>query len=173
MSTIITAQLFDAYLKCHTKCFLQAIGETGERTAYAKWFRAKEETYLDKYIGLMTQDAATHGYILLGTATTGSPKTAMWRLGVGLRVRTQNFETIIQVMERVPSAKRSKSAQLIPIRFASTNKVTRNHRLLLAFDSLVLSEMPGSKVCLGKIVHGDKYAILKVKTDILNHCCPR
>ena len=35
----ITADLFDAYLKCPTKCFLGAYGETGSGNEYANWVR--------------------------------------------------------------------------------------------------------------------------------------
>jgi predicted RecB family nuclease len=45
-----------------------------------------------------------------------------------------------------------------------TNKLTKEHKLLLALDALLLSEAIGYAVNLGKIVHGDSRATLKVKT---------
>ena len=60
-----------------------------------------------------------------------------------------------------------KAAQFIPIRFIFTNKLTRDDKLLLAFDALVLSEALGREVSLGKIIHGDDHATLKVKTSAL------
>ena len=47
------------------------------------------------------------------------------------------------------------------------NKLTRSDKLLLAFDALVLSEMLGRKVSLGKIIHGDNQATLKVNISAL------
>ena len=47
------------------------------------------------------------------------------------------------------------------------NKLTRDDRLLLAFDALVLSQVLGREVSLGKIIHGDDHATLKVKTPAL------
>ena len=39
--------------------------------------------------------------------------------------------------------------------------------MLLAFDAFVLFEMLGHEVRLGKIIHGDDHATLKVKTSAL------
>src|SRR2546426_8366475 len=77
------------------------------------------------------------------------------------------IESRIHVVERVPSEGRGKAAQFMPIRFIFTNKLGRDDKLLLAFDAFVLSEMLGREVTLGKIIHGDDYATLKVKTSAL------
>jgi predicted RecB family nuclease len=168
LNTIITAQLFDAYLKCATKLFLKSRGETGDRNAYAEWFRTREQVYLNKYIKRVTYEAAAHEYII-GITLAGSLKTAKWLFATSLKVCTQNLETSIQVLEKVPSARRSRSLQIIPIRFTFANKPTKKDRLLLAFDSFILSETVGRKISIGKIIHGDKYDILKVKTDTLHN----
>jgi len=47
------------------------------------------------------------------------------------------------------------------------NKLNRDDKLLLAFDARVLSEVLRREVGLGKIVHGENYATLKVKTSAL------
>ena len=73
-------------------------------------------------------------------------------------------ETRIHAVERIPSEGRGKAAQFIPIRFIFCNKLTKDDRLLVAFDALVLSEVLGQEVSVGKIIHGDDYAALKVKT---------
>jgi len=70
-------------------------------------------------------------------------------------------------VERVPAKGRGDPAQFIPIRFIFTNKLTRDDRLLLAFDALVLSEALGREVGLGKIIHGKECATLEVKADCL------
>jgi predicted RecB family nuclease len=48
-----------------------------------------------------------------------------------------------------------------------TNKLTRNDKLLLAFDALVLSRMFSREVPFGGIVYGDHQATLNVKTSAL------
>jgi hypothetical protein len=44
------------------------------------------------------------------------------------------------------------------------NKPNRDDKLLVAFDARVLSEVVSREVGLAKIVHGENYATLKVKT---------
>ncbi len=40
----ITSALFDAYLKCPTKCFLKALGET-EENSYGAWVKTRDAAY--------------------------------------------------------------------------------------------------------------------------------
>ena len=41
----ITTPLFEAGLKCITKCFLRSLGETGTGNTYADWVRTQTESY--------------------------------------------------------------------------------------------------------------------------------
>jgi hypothetical protein len=76
---------------------------------------------------------------------------------------TSALQSRLHALERIPSEGRGKAAQFIPIRFVFTNKLGRDDKLLLAFDALVLSHVLGREISLGKIIHGDDYATLKVK----------
>jgi len=67
----------------------------------------------------------------------------------------------------VPSEGRGKLAQFIPIRFFHNNKLTKDDRLLLAFDAFVLSEALGRDVSAGQIIYGKDRATLKVNTSAL------
>src|SRR5207245_4372839 len=71
------------------------------------------------------------------------------------------------VVERVPFEGRGKAAQFIPIRFIFTNKLKMDDKLLLALDAFVLSEILGREIIVGKIIHGDDHATLKVRTSSL------
>ena len=98
-------------------------------------------------------------------------KTAKWRLAFRLAVQVQTDSCVLKselhAVERVPAETQAKPVQFIPIRFLFTNKVGKEDKLLLAFDAFVLSEMLEREVCLGKIIHGDDHARLKVKTSAL------
>jgi hypothetical protein len=41
----ITSHLFDAFLKCATKCHLRSLGEIGSGNEYAEWVRGQDESY--------------------------------------------------------------------------------------------------------------------------------
>lgn len=49
------------------------------------------------------------------------------------------------------------------------NRLSKDDKLLLAFDALVLSEMLGRAGSVGKIIHRDDYSTLKVKTASLSN----
>ena len=46
----ISISLFEAGLKCMTKCFLRSQGETGSGNPYADWVRTQAESYQEKGI---------------------------------------------------------------------------------------------------------------------------
>ena len=41
----LTSALFDAFLKCRTKCYLRWTGEVGTGNAYAEWVQAQNDAY--------------------------------------------------------------------------------------------------------------------------------
>ena len=162
----ITASLFDAALKCSTKCFLRSLGETGKGNAYADWVRTQTESYRGTGIkGLMA--GVAHDELIVRAPGSENLNTAEWRLAVDVMAHAQNLESSLHAVERVPLNARGQPTQIIPIRFIFTNKLTRDDKLLLAFDALVLSEMLGREINFGRIIHGDNYATLKVRTSVL------
>ncbi len=151
------------------KCWLRAAGEAATGNTYAAWVKTQDESY--------QSNETTR---LVGTLSNGekatSPeaenlKPARWLLATNVTVQAMvnscAVESNIAALERVPSAGRGKPAQFIPIRFTFRNKLTKDDKLLVAFDALVLSEMTGREVSFGKIIHGDDDATLKVKTAAL------
>jgi predicted RecB family nuclease len=166
VSMTITNHLFEAFLKCPTKCYLRSLGETGTENAYADWVRTQNESYCSDGIKRLMEGAAPDEFVV-GPRGTKNLKTAKWRLAVNLVARVQNLESSIHAVERLPSEGQGQPAKFIPIRFIFTNKLTRHDKLLLAFDVFALSDMLGPDVGLGKIIHGDNQATLKVKTSTL------
>jgi hypothetical protein len=84
-----------------------------------------------------------------------------------MRVQANDLECRIPAVERARSEERGGRVQFIPYRFEFSNKLTKQHKLMLAFDALVLSDAIGRHIRLGKIVHGDRSATLNVNTSSL------
>ncbi len=158
----ITSALFEAYLKCPVKCFLRAQGERGEGNAYAEWVRARSESYRSEGIARLKNGAAQEQDILEPTSMKGLA-SSKWRFAADFVARVNDLESRIHAVERIPAQGKRQAAQIIPIRFVLTNKLTRHDKLLLAFDALVLSGMLGREVGLGKIIHGDDQSVVTVK----------
>src|SRR6266849_6939633 len=162
----ITPALFEAYVKCPTKCFLRSRGEVGTGNDYADWVRNQNESYREAGTKRLMEGIPPDECVLPST-DPANLKAAKWRLALDFPAPVQNLESRLHAVERVASEGQGKPAQFIPIRFVFTNKLTRDDKLLLAFDALVFSEMLGHEASLGKIIHGDHYATLKVKTSDL------
>ena len=162
----ISSHFYEAYLKCPTKCFLRALGEMGTGNAYADWVRTQNASYRTEESQRLRQ-RATRDQCVIGPPAAANLKSAKWNLAIDLTVRTDHLQSTIHAVERVVSQERGKPTQLIPIRFIYADRLTREDRLLVAFDALVLSETLGREVGLGKIIHGDKSATLEVKTGAL------
>jgi predicted RecB family nuclease len=160
---IVSSQIFEIYLECPTKCWLRSRAEPTTGSFYAEWVRAQNETYfqdgLKRLLATLPEsDRATAPPI------PNNPKDVTWRLAIDVSWRTRDLESCLQAVERVPAENRDRAPQFIPYRFEFANKLTKEHKLLLAFDSLLLSEAVGREISLGKIVHGDSHSTLKVKT---------
>lgn len=162
----ITSHLFEAFLKCSTKCFLLSLGEADSENVYATWAKTQQESYHNQGLKRLMEGVPSDGS-LIRPLDAGRLKTTKWGLAVGLLARAQNLESCIHAVERIPPEGRGKSAQFIPIRFTYTKKITRDDKLVLAFDALILSKILGSDVGIGKIIHGNDGATLKVRTSDL------
>jgi hypothetical protein len=135
----ITADIFAAYLKCPTKCFLRAHGEAGSGNEYADWVHAESERYRAEGLRRFAV-GVPHGDCATGGGAMENLKTAKWRLATDVEARVQNLESRIHAMERIPPEGRGRAAQFIPVRFVFTNKLSADDKLLLAYDALVWSK---------------------------------
>jgi predicted RecB family nuclease len=161
----LTSALFEAYLKCPTKCYLRSTGQTGVGNAYADWVREQNDAYRKE--GVQRLVAVTECEVAVTTPGAENLKTATWRLAVDMPLETETMASRLHAVERVPSQGRGRPAQFTPVRFVFFNKLTKDDRLLVAFDALVLSEILGREVGMAKIIHGDNNATLKVKVASL------
>ena len=163
---IISSPVFEAYLECPTKCWLRSRAEPTAGNAYAEWARAQNEAYyedgLKRLLAMFPESDRA-----MGPPISKNSKDVTWRIASDVRLRTNNLETRLQAVEKMPSEGRGRTVKFVPYRFEFANKITKNHKLSLAFDALVLSEAVGREVSLGKIMHGDGQATLKVKLSSL------
>ena len=90
----ISSTLFEAYLKCPTKCFLLAQGETGTGNPYAEWVHDQNESYRTSGIEQWAVGVAESECVFSPKKAT-NPKTAKWRLAVNFVARANRLESTI------------------------------------------------------------------------------
>ena len=163
---IVSSQLFEAYIECATKCWLRSRAEPTAGNIYAEWALAENEAYrqngLNNLLAIYPESACT-----IGPLISKDSKCATWRIAIDVHLRTSALESRPHAVEKIAPESRGRSAQFVPYRFEFTNKLTKQHKLLVAFDTLLLSEAVGRAVTVGKIIHGDDHRTLKVRTSAL------
>ena len=162
----VTADLIEAYLKCPTKCFLLSRGEVGAGNAYADWARTKSTSFRREGVRRLIAGVAADKCVTSMSATE-SLRVAQWQFAIDSEARSQNLQCACHALKCIPSLGRDRAAQFMPIRYVSRNKPTRDDKLLVAFDGVVLSEMLDRTIDNGRIIYGDHYAALQVKTSVL------
>ena len=83
----ITPHIFDAFLKCATKCHLRSLGEIGSGNEYAEWVRAQDESY-QREAARRLQEAVPETERVVASHASENLKAAKWRLGVDLLAQT-------------------------------------------------------------------------------------
>jgi predicted RecB family nuclease len=164
----VTTDLVEAFLKCPTKCFLRARAEVETGNAYADWVRTEGDVFRSEGIKRLVAGVAADK-CATGTSATESARSAQWQLALDFAARSENLRCFCHAVERIPSAGRGRAAQFVPIRFVFSNKINRHDKFLLAFDALVISNVLGREVTLGRIVYGDDHIARKVKVSALKN----
>ena len=161
---LVNSRHFESYLKCPTKCWLQSRDEPTAGNPYAEWANAQNGTYFRDGLKRLADTFISESARATAPPFPNNPKEVIWRLAIDVHWKKRDLEVRLQAVERVPAKGRGRSATFIPYRFEPVNKITREHRLLLAFDTHRLSGLVGREIRLGRIMHGDNYATLSVNT---------
>ncbi len=80
----ITPALFEAYLKCPTKCWLRFTGEPTGRNAFAEWVQTQSESYRVDATKRLTEAAPADECAV--DPATKNMKSNKWRLAVGAAI---------------------------------------------------------------------------------------
>ena len=161
----ITSTLFDAYLKCPIKCWLKSAGNHATDNPYAQWVHSQHESYRATGIRRLLSETAQGEYAI--SPSEQDLKAIQCRLAVSFRAQRLNLEADLHGVRRMSMEGQHKSDQFIPIRFAFMNKLAKDDQLQLAFDAVALSNVLGSEVNHGIIIHGTDHATRKINTSLL------
>ena len=97
----ITSPIFDAFLKCATKCHLRSLGEIGSGNEYAEWVRGRDESY-QREAARRLQEAVPETERVVAPPATENLKAAKWRLAVDLLAQTPDRSADSPVRESRP-----------------------------------------------------------------------
>jgi predicted RecB family nuclease len=164
---LVTSRLFEAYLACPIKCYLQSIGEVAIGNDFVIWNETRSASY--RLAGVQRLMADHPCNIDVGHPDPKHWTHASWHFLLDYVARTQHCEAPLHAVQRISIVKgTNQSSQFIPIRFVPQNKLARSDKLMAGFEALALSKALGIKVGMAKIIHGDKGATFKVRANTIS-----
>jgi predicted RecB family nuclease len=166
---LISDELFDAYLKCKTKAYLTfghaTMGEPSH--PISDWQRHFAENYQEDCRDRLR--SADGGDCLVGSPGSEDLRKAKYRLIIQPYITGQDVGSNIHALERRPAPTQKRHSPYAPIRFIPFEKVSKHHKLMLAFDGFVLWKASGQMPTQGKIIHGLQHTTLCLKLDAWIH----
>ncbi len=161
---LVTEEIFEAFLKCETKSSLIAINAGITHPEIKDYRRCLIEDYNQKCwaklrSGLQENECA------VGALSLEDFKNRKYSLAIDCMVQAPGLQSRIHAIESSPSPAKTNRNSLIPVRFVPSEKIKPEHKLLLAFDALVLSAAFGKMPPFGKIIHGLTLTAAKIKLE--------
>jgi len=151
--SIITAEIFDAFLKCETKAYFKSAGQTGEPDELVNWQREVKQDFRrscqSRYRSIFLD-----AFDVPESAFLGELKSGKHHILLDCGLEAGQFQSRIDAVEKVTRLSRMRCCGYIPIRFVPNEKLSRHDKLLLAFDTYTLSLAVGTTPTIGKIMHG-------------------
>jgi hypothetical protein len=166
---LISDELFEAYLKCKTKAQL-TLGQAWEGDpshSVSQWQRHLAENYQAACRDRLR--SAAGGDFFDGTPSSEDLRSAKYRVIIQPRLTAQDVGTNMHALQRGTALTEKRHSPYAPVRFISFENVSKNHKLMLAFDAFVLGTISGQMPIKGLIIHGSQHECTSIKLDALIH----
>ena len=169
---LISDELFGAFLKCKTKAHLTALAFGQERMGepphpISDWQRHLAQSYQAECRDRLR--SADCGDCFVGSPRSEDLRSAKYRLIIQLYIAAQDVASNIHAIERGPAPTQRRHSPYAPIRFVPSENISKHHKLMLAFDALVLWKASGQMPIKGMIIHGLQHTTLGLKLDVWVH----
>jgi predicted RecB family nuclease len=162
---VISDTIFEAFLECPSKGWLQHNGKSGDNNIYRNYVRTQRNQYRS-----LVQSQLIHKIDPQKCVRSPSAQVPIeeikWLLAIDFVAAKGNWISYPDAVERFVH-KKNNAVHLLPIRFICTSRVTKKNKLVLAFDALVLSEIFRINVTHGKLIYGSKCITIKIAISSL------
>lgn len=158
---VITQAIFAAFTQCRTKSYLSshsAVAENLLGQARQHW----DELY-QRNGSSRLRARVLDGQLYVGTPAVAAIQRQQYRVILDCTFQASDLRSHVHGLELVRSRKTKGRSAYVPIRFVSTERISTDDKLLLAFDASVFSQACGiTPPRLGKLIHGREYATTTV-----------
>ena len=116
MITLITDEIFRAFLVCETKAYLKSSGYIGSQREFTEWELSCLEGFRQKCLVKLRSSFRADEY-LLGLSSPQNLKNSNYRLIADCVLQTQELQSYIHALERSITLFNEEQNPFIPIRF--------------------------------------------------------
>ena len=152
----------EAFLACPTRAYLRSLAAepsdpqfSEHRARVADFFRPQQRTAL--------KEKVVAGQFPLGAAIRDAFRQSGARLLFDCKITAGNIDTTLHAVERIPSTREQQGVQFVPVRHIAGVRITKEHRVLLAFDAVTLEKLTGETTRFGRLVRGTQASLSKVQ----------
>ena len=161
MSVPISDSLFLDYLQCEYKAYLKLSGESGVRGDFEKFQDKKNAEYRQQaWEHLLTTGRSTAPPEV--TSTFKDVKMQKLSVAINISISNDKYSLILDAAE-LASQFLPRKPLYNPIIFLHHQKISKKHKLLLAFSGSALSYEQKAEPISGRIIFGDKFSSTKVQ----------
>src|SRR5665647_1605476 len=160
---MINTNILEAYLHCHTKCWLYFTGEEGRGNLYSDWVRERNKSYFTEWLKQFRNHYHDSEVIIAPSEPINIAK-GNWKFVFDYNACHKDLVANIHAVECVVFEKNDRSSQLITIRLIYSNKLSKNDKMLASFDAFVLSEALKVEISRARIIYGGDYSTTKIKS---------
>jgi hypothetical protein len=140
---LISDEHFDAYLKCKTKAHFTFTPARPREPSHpiSDWQRHIAENYQKHCREYLRSVEGADCFV--GTPRSEDLRDATYPLVLQPLITAQDAESHVHALKRGPVPTQNGRSLYVPIRFVPFEKISKHHKLMLAFDAYVLWKASG------------------------------
>lgn len=168
----ITSKVFQSYVNCKYKAYLQLNGKNGERTDFEIF-----QDDLDKTFEIKAERAILASYTEAETLQTASIVLSDLQKGKKVALNAHldysDLSTCFNALIKVPGKSALGPFHYEPTLFFETSNITKAHRLHLGFQAFIIGSVQKRMPQYCKIIHGPALHRNKAKIEPYIHQAQR
>jgi predicted RecB family nuclease len=165
MTHLISTELFAAFLNCKYKAYLKVTGVTGSVSEYEIMETSLEEEYRRRASRHLLQSVPRECVVESPKSIHRAVQQEFLAI-TNARVAADGFSVRIDAL-LLSSAKTASRHNYLPIMFTASERVSKQHKLLLAFQAVALATILGHPPRYGRVVYGGAFHDVRVNIDRL------
>jgi predicted RecB family nuclease len=154
----ITEDVFSSFLLCPTKAYLLSQGQVGTKSEYETYFTGVDKEYCTN---ALQGHKVVDGSLEEIGGNSGEREGALCQTTLAC-----GGMTAVRVIERVKGGSALGSFHYVPVMFSANRSISKEERMGLAYQGLVLEGVQSRRPEFGRVIHGDSFIKVRIGDQI-------